>query len=198
MPQKDYATLIPAPAPSAVNTGASPGRFSSKTKMFGWPLPGLTQQCQDDRAPAKVKQWMTTRRCGRFTIRGFVWWVDIIELALHLCAQNHPDLYKRLYYGGTFCVRQIRGGSTISSHGFAIASDWGVDGHVDPRGDGKVQLGLLKLYACFKEACRRLGVPPVFWGIEFSTEDGMHFEASEELIRFWMRRIGKGEKPKAS
>jgi hypothetical protein len=195
---KDHAALVPAPAPSSVNTNSSPGRFSSKVEMFGRPASGLTQKCQDSKAPALVKKWMVTRQCGRFKIRGFVWWVDIVELALELCAQNHPELYARLHYAGTFCVRKIRGGSTISSHGFAIASDWGIDGHIDPRGDGRVQVGLLKLYACFKEACRRLGVPPIYWGIEFPTEDGMHFEASEELIRFWLRKIRKGILPVAS
>jgi hypothetical protein len=47
---------------------------------------------------------------------------------------------------------------------------------VDDVGDGMTQLGLLKTAPIFNKH-------RWFWGAEFSLEDSMHFEVSEQLIR---------------
>ena len=53
-----------------------------------------------------------------------------------------------------------------------------VDGgwwRLDPRGDDKVQRGLLAIYRYFHKH-------GWFWGAEFRVEDAMHFELSQEKI----------------
>jgi len=55
---------------------------------------------------------------------------------------------------------------------------------LDARGNGKVQVGCLELNRFFVADGAATG-EHCFWGAGFPTEDGMHFEASDQLIRIW-------------
>jgi Putative peptidoglycan binding domain/D-alanyl-D-alanine carboxypeptidase len=77
------------------------------------------------------------------------------------------------------CARFVRGStSALSNHSWGTAIDLTLDGHLDQRGDARVQVGLARIAPIFN----RHGW---FWGAGFRIEDAMHFEASDELIRKW-------------
>jgi hypothetical protein len=75
------------------------------------------------------------------------------------------------------CARFVRGSTTaISNHAWGTAIDLTLDGVLDRRGDGRVQVGLTRIAPIFNRHSW-------FWGAGFRTEDAMHFEGSDELIR---------------
>ena len=74
------------------------------------------------------------------------------------------------------CARLVRGSTSASSnHSWGTAIDLTLDGVLDQRGDGRVQVGLTRIAPIFNRHSW-------FWGAGFRTEDGMHFEASDELL----------------
>ncbi|MDR3664755.1 MAG: M15 family metallopeptidase [Mycobacterium sp.] len=77
-------------------------------------------------------------------------------------------------------MRFVRGSTTnFSNHSWGTAIDITIGGVLTPRGSQTVQQGLVDL-APFMAAER------FFWGAGFSTTpDGMHYEASAELIADW-------------
>jgi hypothetical protein len=71
----------------------------------------------------------------------------------------------------------------FSNHSWGTAVDIKINGQLDPRNDGKALRGLLMLHPFFNRAA-------FFWGAGFggSSEDSMHFEASDELVHDWNRQ----------
>jgi hypothetical protein len=93
--------------------------------------------------------------------------------------QQEPEVYNALGTAGMQCARFVRNSTTtISNHSWGTAIDLTLQGRLDVRGDNRVQLGLAKIAPIFN----RHGW---FWGAGFRTEDGMHFEVSDEKIRAW-------------
>jgi hypothetical protein len=91
-----------------------------------------------------------------------------------------PDLYALLGTAGMLCVRYVRGSTTnFSNHSWGTAIDITIGGVLTPRGSTTVQQGLVDL-------CPFMNAEQFFWGAGFSpTPDGMHYEASSELIAQW-------------
>jgi hypothetical protein len=80
---------------------------------------------------------------------------------------------------GMLCARLVRGSThSISNHSWGTAIDLTLNGVLDRRGDRMVQRGLAEIAPVFNEH-------GWFWGAGFGTEDAMHFEAGDELIRRW-------------
>jgi hypothetical protein len=183
-----YGALITAPGPKAVNAGASASRVSTKNRLLGAPIGELSQDCDNGKASAKVRRLCETRDVGPFRATGLKPWLTVLERTFRILKVKDLALWQNVGTAGTLCPRNTRGGDFPSSHSYGTATDLTIDGVVDPRGDDRIQQGLLVIYGCFKQACKDLGWPPVFWGVEFPTEDAMHFEASEELLRFWAEK----------
>ena len=97
-----------------------------------------------------------------------------------------PDLHDHVRQAGMLCCRRVRRkpGETpsknFSNHSWGTAIDLQFGPQLDEVGDGLTQLGLLQL-APFLDA------EGFYWGAGFggATEDAMHFEASDELVRPW-------------
>jgi len=176
-----YSERVPVPRPGSINTIYDAARVRTMAMALGMPRPVLTSECQVKHAPRRVTELLVTEDVGPFTITGIRPFVELCARVFERVHVAHPDLYAVLGTAGCLCVRLVRGSDTQpSNHCWGTAIDIKIDGILDTRGDGLVQRGLLALYPYFKaEKC--------FWGAGFRVEDGMHFEASDQLIREWAR-----------
>lgn len=176
-----FRDRVPRPAPGSINTIYDAARVKTMAAALGMPGPGLTQDDQRDLASPKVKRLLKTADVGPFTITGLAPFVDLCGRVFERVEVAIPDLYKELGTAGCLCVRLVRGSdSQPSNHCWGTAIDIKIGGVLDARGDGLTQRGLLALYPFFKaEKC--------FWGAGFRTEDSMHFEASDQLVKEWFR-----------
>lgn len=146
---------------------------------FGAPAGTIGTQC----APvtnAKLVRKLVTRNVGPFRVTGHVKAVESLELIFRQVKAQDPVLYASLGTAGMLCARLVRGSQVAwSNHSFGCAIDITINGQLDRRGDDRVQQGLLDLYPFFY----RNGW---YWGAEYRTEDGMHFEVSNELFTKWL------------
>jgi hypothetical protein len=163
------------------------------TSILGSPqLPLNDQECQDKKASQKVKDLLETRNVGPFSVRGIKPFLDLLVRVLAKVKSGNPDLYSALGQDGVLCVRYVRRSSSqFSNHSWGTAIDFTMlnpntgEHELDlPLGDGTVQVGCLELYKYFREEGMTTG-EWCFWGAGFSREDGMHFEASDVLVRMW-------------
>jgi len=186
-----YSKRVPAPDPDSINTRCHAARVSTMTAVLGAPKYPLSKDCNDAKASDKVKALMQTRSVGPFRVTGIRPFLEVLARTFALVKAKNPDLYAAVGTAGVLCVRYVRGStSTPSNHSWGTALDVTMlnpktgEHELDDRGDGKVQVGTLELYKYFKEQAFASG-EWCFWGAGFPTEDGMHFEASDELIRMW-------------
>lgn len=141
----------------------------------------LTSKCNRDNISQKIEHRIVTRDVGPFSLTGLDLFLDVMEKVFAEFKQVNPGAYADLFNGGCLCVRLVRGSKeSPSNHSWGTAWDGGFGGMVDSRGDGFCFKGMLDLYAIAKKH-------KLFWGATFGTEDAMHFEASEELIREWVK-----------
>ena len=177
----NFRERVPRPSPGSINTLFDAARVKTMAMALGMPGEGLTQDCNTDLAPARVKKLLKTEDVGPFRITGLAPFVDVCGRVFKRVEVALPDLYRELGTAGCLCVRLVRGSdSQPSNHCWGTAIDIKIGGVLDARGDGMTQRGLLALYPYFKaEKC--------FWGAGFRTEDSMHFEASDQLIKEWLR-----------
>lgn len=140
--------------------------------------PGIPQDSCG--TPSAALQKLTkTASVGPFRATGLTPAVDALTRVFAAVKSAKPDLYALLGTEGMSCVRYVRGSTSVfSNHSWGTAIDITIGGQLTPQGSTTVQQGLVEL-APFMRAER------FFWGAAFSTADGMHFEASEELIREW-------------
>jgi hypothetical protein len=187
----NYAEPIPKPDRSSINTHCTGAKVDTMRANIGSPREPLTAECQQDKASDKVKALLETRNVGPFRVTGIKPFLDLLTAVFARVKTDDPALYAALGTAGVLCVRLIRGStSTPSNHCWGTAIDMKMRSsetgrmRLDPRGDNKVQIGCMELYKYFKKHGEETG-EWCFWGAGFSTEDGMHFEASDELIRRW-------------
>lgn len=177
-----FLKLIPKPSPESVNTGMSPCPTGLLLSKYGPPRPldRVTSNCQG----ASSKPWadrMVTEDVGPFKVTGHRMYVKTLRAAFADLKASHPDLYAQVGSAGCLCVRWVRGtNGSLSNHSYGLAIDLTIAGSLDIRGDDKIQTGLLTIYNVFKKH-------GIFWGVEFRTEDAMHFEASRELVLKWIQ-----------
>lgn len=146
--------------------------------LIGNPRGTYTQDCLPPEDPA-FRALLVTHDFGPFRATGIRPAVTALQSIMTDVEAERPDIFSRLGTVGMLCCRLVRGSTTkVSNHAWGCAIDLTIDGELDERGDGRTQKGLLELWPIFN----RHGF---FWGAAFPTEDSMHFEASDQLIRQW-------------
>ena len=174
-PDPDLTQMVPIPV--GINPGlaaVSPEQMIAALGDPGIPKP----ECG---LPSPSLQRITIDSdVGPFRVTGLRPAVEALTRAFAAVAEVRPDLYSALGTAGMLCVRFVRGSTTsLSNHAWGSAVDITIAGILTPRGSYTVQQGLVDL-APFMAAER------FFWGAGFTTTpDGMHFEASAELIADW-------------
>lgn len=122
---------------------------------------------------------LRTRPVGPFSATGIDPALDSLTAIFAEVKAAQPDVYPLLGSAGMVCVRFVRGSKTaLSNHSWGTAIDLTLGSRLDPYGDGRVQQGLADIAPIFN----RHGW---YWGAAFGKEDGMHFEASDQLVRHW-------------
>lgn len=180
----EFGALVPIPA--GINPGVSAAEQSTMLEIFGKPCE-LSADCTAV-TNRKVRDLLVSRSVGPFRVTGIRPAVDALERIFTRVKAEHPDLFKVVGTAGVLCCRRVRPAAgkppskNFSNHSWGTAIDLTVKGALDPRGDGKTQLGIAMLAPFFGEEW-------FFWGAGFKgrSEDAMHFEASDELVREWER-----------
>ena len=177
MPETTSLTDLVA-IPATVNVGVTSARQSTMLGLLGNPRSNYTSECQSIENPA-LKQLVAFRDLGAFKVRGLLPAVDSLERVIADIRVEQPLIFAALGTMGMLCARLVRGSQhAISNHSWGTAIDVTLNGVLDRRGDGKVQVGLTAIAPIFN----RHGW---FWGAAFATEDAMHFEVGDALIRTW-------------
>lgn len=169
----------PVAIPKGVNAGLNSARQATMRAVLGEPRSSYNQTCQGITNPVLAKLVEYSRNVGPFKVSGLKPALDSITKVFADIKAEQPEVYAALGTAGMLCVRNIRGSATgISNHSWGTAIDLTLAGQLDRYGDGKVQHGLTLIAPIFNRH-------KWYWGAVFGKEDGMHFEASEQLIREW-------------
>lgn len=195
---KTWRKLIPIPRADSINTVYSPASVRTMVEVFGAPVGTLGKDCkQRANTSPQIRPHIVTRSVGPFTLTGFGPFLDVLDRVFAEYKSRHPEAYADLSHAGVLCVRLVRGSAVQpSNHSWGTAIDLGFGwttvtqangrkvkyANVDVRGDRFTYSGLLDFYAIAKQH-------GLFWGAGFRTEDAMHFEASDELVRQWGRDL---------
>ena len=180
-----FGDLVPIPA--NINQGVSAAKQRTMLEVFGRPC-SLSADCTAV-TNAKVRNLLVTRDVGPFNVTGIRPTVEALTRIFTRVKQEQPDLFDVVGTAGVLCCRRVRRppgqapSPNFSNHSWGTAIDLTIKGKLDPRGNGTTQFGIL-LLAPFFNAER------FFWGAGFrgASEDAMHFEASDELVREWQRK----------
>jgi hypothetical protein len=177
MPETTSLTDLVA-IPSTTNAGVTSAKQATMLALLGNPRSDYTSECQPIEHPG-LKALVVFRDLGAFKVRGLLPAVDSLERVIADIRVEAPLIHAALGTAGMLCARLVRGSQhAISNHSWGTAIDVTLNGVLDRRGDGKVQVGLTTIAPIFN----RHGW---FWGATFSTEDAMHFEVGDQLIRKW-------------
>lgn len=165
--------------PTGLNVGVSSAKQATMLSLLGNPRGDYDDVCRDV-TDATLKSMIDVADVGPFRVRGLRPAVASLKTIMGEIAVAQPDVAGGLGTAGMLCARLVRGTTTqaISNHSWGTAIDLTLDGVLDTRGDNLVQEGLTRIAPVFN----RHGW---FWGAGFRTEDAMHFEAGDALIRKW-------------
>lgn len=165
--------------PSGINVGLSSAKQATMLALLGNPRNQYDDVCRAVTNPA-LRAMIELADVGPFRVRGLGPAVASLKTILGEVAVLQPDVAAGLGTQGMLCARLVRGTTTqaISNHSWGTAIDLTLNGVTDTRGDNLVQEGLTRIAPVFN----RHGW---FWGAGFRTEDAMHFEASDDLVRTW-------------
>lgn len=167
MSKSKYAKRIPLPHPDSVNGGLHSPLNRSVIAILGQP----TGQ--------KTKSLIVTMDVGPFRATGLKPFLELLKKIFAKVKAEKPQLYEDLKTAGCLNIRPQRGSnSIISNHSWGIAIDLYFGDAVTPRGSGQTEQGLLELYPYFHNE-------GLYWGVEYRVDDGMHVEASLELLLKW-------------
>jgi hypothetical protein len=168
--------LIPIPA--NINPGVTNAKQATMLSLVGNPRDDYTDECQPLTNP-HLSALVVFESVGAFRVRGLQPAVTELRSTLVQIATSAPAVHAGLGTAGMLCARLVRGSThSISNHSWGTAIDLTLNGVLDRRGDRMVQRGLAEIAPVFNEH-------GWFWGAGFGTEDAMHFEAGDELIRRW-------------
>ena len=166
------------PRPQAINPGLSATGNTLVGALLGHPRESYDDQCRPVTDPA-FKRRIVSADVGPFRVTGFDLAVASLAAVMDDVEKERPAVYRALGSAGMLCCRYVRGSSAvISNHAWGLAVDLKLNGHLDRRGDGRVQRGLAQIAPIFN----RHGW---YWGAAFRTEDAMHFEVSRQLLLRW-------------
>jgi hypothetical protein len=181
----NLTTLVAIPA--GINASVVNAKQMTMLSLLGNPRSNYSSACQEIENPALAAK-VVRADVGPFKVRGLGPAVDSLRTIMSDVAVEAPPVFAALGTAGMLCARLVRGSTTgISNHSWGTAIDLTLDSVLDQRGDGRVQAGLTLIAPIFN----RHGW---FWGAGFATEDAMHFEVGDGLIRQWHRDglIGAG------
>jgi hypothetical protein len=178
----DFGSLVSIP--TGINQGLTPASPRLMLDVFG--TPGVLSLDCSPVTNERLKKLMITRNVGPFAVTGIRPAVEALERVFARVAQQEPELFNQLGTAGMLCCRRVKTkpskplSKNFSNHAWGTAVDIKIKGTLDPRFDGKTQVGLLILHPFFNEE-------KFFWGAGFDrdSEHSMHFEASAELIKEW-------------
>lgn len=168
----------PIPVPEKINEGVVAARQQTMLSLIGNPRALYTSECQNP-TNERIVSLIVVETVGRLKVRGLRPAVASLREVITEIEQEEPDVYRTLGHMGMLCARLVRGSAnSISNHSWGTAIDLTLNGKLDIRGDGLVQEGLVRIAPIFNKH-------GWFWGAGFGTEDAMHFECSDGLIRQW-------------
>jgi hypothetical protein len=164
--------------PPGINVGVSAAKQTTMLALLGSPRSNFSSDCQPIDNPT-LSKLVVFENVGPFKVRGLKPAIDSLREVMQDIAAAQPTVFAALGNEGMLCARFVRGSTTsISNHSWGTAVDLTIAGVLDKRGDNKVQFGLTLIAPIFN----RHGW---FWGAGFGTEDAMHFEVGDGLIRKW-------------
>jgi hypothetical protein len=171
-----------------LNGALSGARNETMLGLIGNPRGDYDETCRHPTNP-RIAALMETADVGPFRVTGLKPAVAALRAILADVRQQFPAVHAALGTAGMLCCRLVRGSRTaISNHSWGTAIDLTVEGKLDRRGDDKAQQALLDIHTIFNRH-------DFFWGAAFPTEDAMHFEASDQLIRRWASAGDLGPQP---
>jgi hypothetical protein len=167
------------PVPSGVNQGLNGTRNAFMLSLLGNPRPNYAADCKPI-TNAKLKARIVSGvNVGPFKVSGFDLAVESLKKVMTDIKAEQPNVHAALGTAGMLCCRLVRGSaSSVSNHSWGTAVDLKIGGVLDARGNNKVQFGLTLIAPIFNRH-------KWFWGATFPTEDGMHFEISQQLLQRW-------------
>jgi len=166
------------PVPDGINRDLDNAGNKLMLTLLGNPRSSYSTDCQPITNP-KLGPRIETLDVGPFKVTGLDVAVTSLTKVLAEIKAEQKDVYDVLRTAGMLCCRFVRGSnSSISNHSWGTAIDLTIDGVLDQRGDNKVEHGLTLIAPIFNRH-------QWFWGAGFPTEDGMHFEASKQLVTSW-------------
>ena len=172
------ALTDPVDIPADINRGVRSAKQQTMLSRLGNPRGSYDQQCRPVTNPT-LAALMGTASVGPFRVTGLRPAVESLTAIMAEIRQAEPEVHDALGTAGMLCARRVRGSTVaISNHSWGTAVDLNLDGRLDVRGDGRVQVGLTRIAPIFN----RHGW---FWGAGFGVEDAMHFEVGDEKIREW-------------
>jgi hypothetical protein len=164
--------------PRDINQRVSSAKQTTMLSVLGNPRHDYDDTCREVTNPT-MRNLISTRDVGPFRARGLTPALDALTAIFTDIQREDGEVFAAIGTAGMLCARFVRGStSAVSNHSWGTAIDLTLDGNLDRRGDGRVQVGLTRIAPVFN----RHGW---FWGAGFPVEDAMHFEASDELIRRW-------------
>ncbi|SET52631.1 D-alanyl-D-alanine carboxypeptidase [Nitrosomonas marina] len=166
-----------ASVPANINSGVRSAKQQTMLALLGNPRSSYDVDCQPVTNPT-LKKLIVLQDVGPFRVTGLKPAVEDLRKIFADVKASNAELYSALGTAGMFCCRLVRGTKTgaISNHSWGTAIDLKINDVLDRRGDGKVLQGLVDLAPYFNKQ-------GWFWGADFGTEDGMHFEVGDERIR---------------
>jgi hypothetical protein len=164
--------------PENMNQGVSAAKQRTMLALLGNPRGSYDQTCRPVQNPVLLPL-IVTDNVGPFRATGLLPAIESLKEVMAEIRQQEPVVFNALGTAGMQCARFVRNSTTtISNHSWGTAIDLTLQGKLDVRGDNRVQIGLAKIAPIFNRHSW-------FWGAGFRTEDGMHFEVSDEKIRAW-------------
>ena len=175
--------------PSNLNPGVSSAKQATMLALLGNPRSSFDTACREVTNPV-LKGLIDIQSVGPFRVQGLRPAVASIKTILLEIQTKVPDVHAGIGTAGMLCARLVRGSEhAISNHSWGTAIDLTLDGMLDTRGDDLVQEGLTRIAPIFNKH-------GWFWGAGFRTEDAMHFEAGDDLIRKWHTEGQLGGEPR--
>ncbi len=153
-------------------------RNATMLSLVGNPRGTYDQTCRPP-TNANIRALVETADLGPFRATGLKPAVASLKAIMADIEAEFPAIHAVMSTAGMLCCRLVRGSSSsISNHSWGTAIDLKLENKLDRRGDGRTQRGLLDIHPIFNRH-------KWFWGAAFRTEDAMHFEASDDLVREW-------------
>ena len=147
-------------------------------EVLGAPRENYSENEQPITNPA-LKQRIVTSNVGPLHVTGLDSAIASFQSVMAVVQQQQRLVYSVLKSDGMLVVRYVRGSTThVSNHSWGTAVDLKIGKQADVRGDNQVLFGLLLIAPIFN-------AQGWYWGAGFPTEDGMHFEAGQALVRGW-------------